>query len=154
MSYIPQNAVQFLIKVRWNNQHSVWPTLHWHSCVHPDCFLLALIMSITVYCDWIIAQQCFLNMWCFTAVFSAVTMLLHPHSQGNIWLFEDSVLITGKLPGKFAAVRNSVPYFILFNSLHFSNSTWPHSCLDSYYRQLFTTKSQVPQEPPHHRRQR
>uniref|UniRef100_A0A8C6LMW2 Family with sequence similarity 171 member B n=1 Tax=Nothobranchius furzeri TaxID=105023 RepID=A0A8C6LMW2_NOTFU len=31
-------------------------------------------------------------------IFSAVTMLLLPHSQGNIWLFEDSVLITGKLP--------------------------------------------------------
>ncbi|KAI3365824.1 hypothetical protein L3Q82_000815 [Scortum barcoo] len=31
-------------------------------------------------------------------IFSAVTLLLLPHSQGNIWLFEDSVLITGKLP--------------------------------------------------------
>lgn len=35
------------------------------------------------------------------AVFSAVTLLLLPHSQGNIWLFEDSVVITGKFPGKF-----------------------------------------------------
>lgn len=34
------------------------------------------------------------------AVFSAVTLLLLPHSQGNVWLYEDSVLITGKLPGK------------------------------------------------------
>uniref|UniRef100_A0A667WU50 Family with sequence similarity 171 member B n=1 Tax=Myripristis murdjan TaxID=586833 RepID=A0A667WU50_9TELE len=31
-------------------------------------------------------------------IFSAVTLLLLPHNQGNIWLFEDSVLITGKLP--------------------------------------------------------
>ncbi|KAM4538098.1 protein FAM171B isoform 1-T1 [Fundulus diaphanus] len=31
-------------------------------------------------------------------IFSAVTLLLLPHSQGNIWLFEDSVLITRKLP--------------------------------------------------------
>ncbi|XP_069554436.1 protein FAM171B [Brachyistius frenatus] len=31
-------------------------------------------------------------------IFSAVTLLLLPHSQGNIWLFDDSVLITGKLP--------------------------------------------------------
>ncbi|XP_024144674.1 protein FAM171B [Oryzias melastigma] len=31
-------------------------------------------------------------------IFSAVTMSLLPHSQGNIWLFEDSVLITRKLP--------------------------------------------------------
>ncbi|XP_071779821.1 protein FAM171B [Centroberyx gerrardi] len=30
-------------------------------------------------------------------IFSAVTLLLLPHNQGNIWLFEDSVLITGKL---------------------------------------------------------
>uniref|UniRef100_A0A3B3U034 Family with sequence similarity 171 member B n=1 Tax=Poecilia latipinna TaxID=48699 RepID=A0A3B3U034_9TELE len=30
--------------------------------------------------------------------FSAVTLLLLPHSQGNIWLFEDSVLITRNLP--------------------------------------------------------
>lgn len=28
-----------------------------------------------------------------------VTLSLLPHSQGNIWLFEDSVLITRKLPG-------------------------------------------------------
>lgn len=35
------------------------------------------------------------------AVFSAVTLLLLPHNQGNIWLFEDSVLITRKLPGRF-----------------------------------------------------
>ncbi|XP_028661883.1 protein FAM171B isoform X1 [Erpetoichthys calabaricus] len=30
-------------------------------------------------------------------IFSSVTLSLHPQSQGNIWLFEDSVLITGKL---------------------------------------------------------
>ncbi|XP_028661884.1 protein FAM171B isoform X2 [Erpetoichthys calabaricus] len=32
-------------------------------------------------------------------IFSSVTLSLHPQSQGNIWLFEDSVLITGKLSG-------------------------------------------------------
>ncbi|XP_060923263.1 family with sequence similarity 171 member B [Limanda limanda] len=31
-------------------------------------------------------------------IFSAVTLLLLPLSQGNVWLFEDSVLITRKLP--------------------------------------------------------
>ncbi|XP_034462460.1 protein FAM171B [Hippoglossus hippoglossus] len=31
-------------------------------------------------------------------IFSAVTLLLLPHSQGNVWLFDDSVLITRKLP--------------------------------------------------------
>lgn len=34
-------------------------------------------------------------------VFSAVTLPLLPHSQGNIWLFEESVLITRNLPGRF-----------------------------------------------------
>ncbi|XP_037122947.1 protein FAM171B [Syngnathus acus] len=31
-------------------------------------------------------------------IFSAVTLLLLPQRQGNIWLFEDTVLITAKLP--------------------------------------------------------
>ncbi|RXM37292.1 Protein FAM171B [Acipenser ruthenus] len=31
------------------------------------------------------------------ALFSSVTLLLIPQNQGNIWLFEDSVLITGKI---------------------------------------------------------
>uniref|UniRef100_A0AAZ3S5G4 FAM171 N-terminal domain-containing protein n=1 Tax=Oncorhynchus tshawytscha TaxID=74940 RepID=A0AAZ3S5G4_ONCTS len=31
-------------------------------------------------------------------VFSSVTLSLLPQNQGNIWLFDDSVLITGKLP--------------------------------------------------------
>ncbi|KAG7501878.1 hypothetical protein JOB18_009008 [Solea senegalensis] len=31
-------------------------------------------------------------------IFSAVTLLLLPHSQGNVWLFDDSVFITRKLP--------------------------------------------------------
>ncbi|KAG5834031.1 hypothetical protein ANANG_G00282360 [Anguilla anguilla] len=30
-------------------------------------------------------------------VFSSVTLSLFPHNQGNIWLFEDSVLISGKV---------------------------------------------------------
>lgn len=35
----------------------------------------------------------------FAAVFSSVTMSLLGRTQGNIWLFEDSVLITGKTSG-------------------------------------------------------
>lgn len=35
-----------------------------------------------------------------SSVLSVVTLLLLPQAQGNIWLFEDSVLITGKLPGR------------------------------------------------------
>uniref|UniRef100_A0A4W5QCQ1 Family with sequence similarity 171 member B n=1 Tax=Hucho hucho TaxID=62062 RepID=A0A4W5QCQ1_9TELE len=31
-------------------------------------------------------------------IFSSVTLSLLPQNQGNIWLFDDSVLITGKLP--------------------------------------------------------
>ncbi|XP_062303192.1 family with sequence similarity 171 member B [Osmerus eperlanus] len=31
-------------------------------------------------------------------IFSSVTLLLLPQNQGNIWMFEDSVLLTGKLP--------------------------------------------------------
>lgn len=50
-------------------------------------------------------------MWsqlCFSpAVFSAVTLLLLPHSQGNMWLFEDSVLITRKLPGEFTHLTST-----------------------------------------------
>ncbi|KAL6115270.1 fam171b [Pungitius sinensis] len=33
-------------------------------------------------------------------VFSAVTLLLLPHSQGDVWLFDDAVLITGKFPDR------------------------------------------------------
>lgn len=47
------------------------------------------------------------------AVFSAVTLLLLPHSQGNVWLFEDSVLITRKLPGKIAESRFNEQILIL-----------------------------------------
>uniref|UniRef100_A0A4W5N796 Family with sequence similarity 171 member B n=1 Tax=Hucho hucho TaxID=62062 RepID=A0A4W5N796_9TELE len=32
-------------------------------------------------------------------IFSSVTLSLLPQNQGNVWLFDDSVLITGKLPG-------------------------------------------------------
>lgn len=46
------------------------------------------------------------------AVFSAVTLLLLPHSQGNIWLFEDTVLITGKLPGRFYTLLRAQFTFI------------------------------------------
>lgn len=52
------------------------------------------------------------------AVFSAVTLLLLPHSQGNIWLFEDSVLITGKLPGEvthFIVIPVSSPVLLTQN---------------------------------------
>ena len=74
------------------------------------------------------------------AVFSAVTLLLLPHSQGNIWLFEDSVLITGKLPGKvthFTVIPVGSPilltqtgyfrgdyYLIHLNFLYDSSTFW------------------------------
>jgi len=34
-------------------------------------------------------------------IYSSVTLSLFPQSQANIWLFEDTVLITGKLAGKY-----------------------------------------------------
>lgn len=34
-----------------------------------------------------------------SSVVSVVTLLLLPQAQGNIWLFEDSLLITGKPTG-------------------------------------------------------
>uniref|UniRef100_A0A1A7X7U3 Membrane-associated ring finger (C3HC4) 7 n=1 Tax=Iconisemion striatum TaxID=60296 RepID=A0A1A7X7U3_9TELE len=46
-------------------------------------------------------------------IFSAVTMLLLPHSQGNIWLFEDSVLITGKLPDSSSKPKVKFPKNLL-----------------------------------------
>ncbi|XP_013867457.1 protein FAM171B [Austrofundulus limnaeus] len=46
-------------------------------------------------------------------IFSAVTMLLLPHSQGNIWLFEDSVLITGKLPDSSSQPKVKFPKNLL-----------------------------------------
>ncbi|KAM4559525.1 protein FAM171B [Odontesthes bonariensis] len=46
-------------------------------------------------------------------IFSAVTLLLLPHSQGNIWLFEDSVLITGKLPDSFSQPKVRFPKSLL-----------------------------------------
>lgn len=49
---------------------------------------------------------------CISAVFSAVTLLLLPHSQGNIWLFEDTVLITRKLPGRFYTLLRAQFTFI------------------------------------------
>ncbi|XP_028427834.1 protein FAM171B [Perca flavescens] len=46
-------------------------------------------------------------------IFSAVTLLLLPHSQGNIWLFEDSVLITGKLPDSSSQPKVKFPKNLL-----------------------------------------
>ncbi|XP_029303575.1 protein FAM171B-like isoform X1 [Cottoperca gobio] len=46
-------------------------------------------------------------------IFSAVTLLLLPHSQGNIWLFEDSVLITGKLPDSSSQPKVQFPKNLL-----------------------------------------
>ncbi|CAB1434649.1 unnamed protein product [Pleuronectes platessa] len=47
------------------------------------------------------------------AVFSAVTLLLLPHSQGNVWLFEDSVLITRKLPDSSSQPKVKFPKSLL-----------------------------------------
>ncbi|XP_068446929.1 protein FAM171B [Clinocottus analis] len=46
-------------------------------------------------------------------IFSAVTLLLLPHSQGNIWLFDDSVLITGKLPDRSSQPTVKFPKSLL-----------------------------------------
>ncbi|RVE75069.1 hypothetical protein OJAV_G00013110 [Oryzias javanicus] len=46
-------------------------------------------------------------------IFSAVTMSLLPHSQGNIWLFEDSVLITRKLPESSSEPKVRFPKSLL-----------------------------------------
>ncbi|KAM4710801.1 protein FAM171B isoform 1-T1 [Anableps anableps] len=46
-------------------------------------------------------------------IFSAVTLLLLPHSQGNIWLFEDSVLITRRLPDSSSQPKVKFPKNLL-----------------------------------------
>ncbi|CAN9498330.1 unnamed protein product [Ophioblennius macclurei] len=46
-------------------------------------------------------------------IFSAVTLLLLPHSQGNIWLFEDSVLIATKLPDSSSQPKVKIPKSLL-----------------------------------------
>ncbi|TNN49331.1 Protein FAM171B [Liparis tanakae] len=46
-------------------------------------------------------------------IFSAVTLLLLPHSQGNVWLFDDSVLITGKLPDRSSQPEVKFPKSLL-----------------------------------------
>ncbi|KAK1876898.1 Protein FAM171B, partial [Dissostichus eleginoides] len=49
-------------------------------------------------------------------IFSAVTLLLLPHSQGNIWLYQDSVLITGKLPDSSFQPKVQFPKSLLTKS--------------------------------------
>ncbi|XP_077585251.1 protein FAM171B [Stigmatopora nigra] len=46
-------------------------------------------------------------------IFSAVTLLLLPQRQGNIWLFEDSVLITAKLPDSASQPKIKIPMNLL-----------------------------------------
>ncbi|XP_014847076.1 PREDICTED: protein FAM171B isoform X2 [Poecilia mexicana] len=46
-------------------------------------------------------------------IFSAVTLLLLPQSQGNIWLFEDSVLITRNLPDSSSQPKAKFPKNLL-----------------------------------------
>ncbi|XP_061685932.1 family with sequence similarity 171 member B [Syngnathoides biaculeatus] len=46
-------------------------------------------------------------------IFSAVTLLLLPQRQGNIWLFEDSVVITAKLPGSASQPKIKIPKNLL-----------------------------------------
>lgn len=51
------------------------------------------------------------------SVLSVVTLLLLPQAQGNIWLFDDSVLITGKLAGtssSAAATRSGGTSVLVF----------------------------------------
>ncbi|KAM8871847.1 protein FAM171B [Synchiropus picturatus] len=49
-------------------------------------------------------------------IFSSVTILLLPQSQGNIWLFEDSVLITAKLPDSSSQPMVKFPKNLLTSS--------------------------------------
>ncbi|XP_051913073.1 protein FAM171B [Hippocampus zosterae] len=46
-------------------------------------------------------------------IFSAVTLLLLPQRQGNIWLFEDTVLITSKLPDSASQLKIKIPKNLL-----------------------------------------
>uniref|UniRef100_A0A665T263 Membrane-associated ring finger (C3HC4) 7 n=1 Tax=Echeneis naucrates TaxID=173247 RepID=A0A665T263_ECHNA len=46
-------------------------------------------------------------------IYSAVTLPLLPHSQGNVWLFEDSVLITRKLPDSSSQPKVKFPKNLL-----------------------------------------
>ncbi|XP_054915199.1 protein FAM171B [Poeciliopsis prolifica] len=46
-------------------------------------------------------------------IFSAVTLPLLPHSQGNIWLFEDSVLITRSIPDRSSQPKAKFPKNLL-----------------------------------------
>ncbi|XP_053273009.1 protein FAM171B [Pleuronectes platessa] len=56
-------------------------------------------------------------------IFSAVTLLLLPHSQGNVWMFEDSVLITRKLPDSSSQPKVKFPKSLLTVSNNSSIST-------------------------------
>uniref|UniRef100_A0A8B9PAZ6 Family with sequence similarity 171 member B n=1 Tax=Apteryx owenii TaxID=8824 RepID=A0A8B9PAZ6_APTOW len=47
-------------------------------------------------------------------IYSSVTLSLFPQSQANIWLFEDTVLITGKSSGKFNAKSQPSVQFAKF----------------------------------------
>lgn len=49
-------------------------------------------------------------------IYSAVTIPLLPHSQGNVWLFDDSVIITGKLPDSSSQPRVKFPKNLLMGS--------------------------------------
>lgn len=51
------------------------------------------------------------------AVFSSVTVSLLALNQGNIWLFEDSVLITGKTSGTVHIVKATLVMLLLLLSL-------------------------------------
>ncbi|XP_022047538.2 protein FAM171B-like [Acanthochromis polyacanthus] len=57
-----------------------------------------------------------------TPIFSSVTMTLHGRNQGNIWLFEDSVLITGRTSDASAQPTVRFPKSLL-NLTHSSNIT-------------------------------
>lgn len=50
---------------------------------------------------------------CCFLVFSVITMSLRPQTQGNIWLFDDTVLITRKASGM--SDKTSLLPIILFN---------------------------------------
>ncbi|XP_004477098.2 protein FAM171B [Dasypus novemcinctus] len=77
-------------------------------------------------------------------IYSSVTLSLFPQSQANIWLFEDTVLITGKLADAKSqpSVQFSKSLIKLPNSHHISNITGYLTVLQQFLKVdnfLYTT---------------
>ncbi|XP_045874941.1 protein FAM171B isoform X1 [Meles meles] len=79
-----------------------------------------------------------------TPIYSSVTLSLFPQSQANIWLFEDTVLITGKLADAKSqpSVQFSKALIQLPNNHHVSNVTGYLTVLQQFLKVdnfLYTT---------------